>query len=94
MESVLLASPGRKVCVSVQSLHASGSIEKGFIVSDENEAYFDLYDEGRTLVCMDGETCIVKSVDEDGAVLANANGEIDALFRLSWNEFEACCRAR
>lgn len=93
MESVLLASPGRKVCVSVQSLQVSlGGVEKGFIVSDEDGAYFDLYDEGRTLVCMDGETCIVKSVDEDGAVLANANGEADALFRLSWNEFESCCR--
>lgn len=95
MESVLLASPGRKVCVSVQSLHVSlGGVEKGFIVSDEDGgvAYYDLYDEEGTLACMDGETCVVEETGERGVTLANESGEGNARFRLSWAEFEACCK--
>lgn len=49
--------------------------------------YYNLYDEYGNLMCMDGECC--KVVEEDDRYkLINTNGEYDAEFYLTKEEFE------
>lgn len=50
----------------------------------EDSAYFDLYNEHNELACMDGETCEIVNIDQNGFVtLKNADGESEKLFTLS-----------
>lgn len=83
---------GMKVAVSCKELYEkcnnSHSIEIE-VQQDENgnDAYWDLYNADKELACMDGETCEVISIDQDGFVtLKNNDGESGKLFTLSPDE--------
>lgn len=83
---------GMSVTVSCKELYEKckepHSIEIEVQQNESGEdAYWDLYNVGNELACMDGETCEVVSVDKDGFVtLKNDDGESEKLFTLSPEE--------
>lgn len=80
---------GDRVGVSVETLcklDKSGRTDLGYFL---NKSLKYLKDKNGTVLCMDGETCVVKLVDDLGnVILVNDNGECNTSFALSKKESE------
>lgn len=87
---------GMKVTVSVKELYESNIVTENVYIDTENNdngeiGYWDLYNNKYGLVCMDGETCEIISVNEDSIILKNEDGENDTEFVLTFKEADICC---
>ena len=83
-----------KITISLENIYNrfGGHLEYGRIEKKtyDEGIYYDLYNKKGELVCMDGEICNIKGgmIFSNGYVLENLNGENDALFMLTFKEFE------
>ena len=87
---------GMSVTVSVKELYESNVITENVYIDTKNDengniGYWDLYTDKDGLVCMDGETCEIISVNEDSITLKNEDGEKDMEFVLTFTEADICC---
>lgn len=87
---------GMKVTVSVKELYESNIVTEEVYIDTENNdngeiGYWDLYNDKYGLVCMDGETCEIISIDENSITLKNEDGENATKFVLTFEEADICC---
>lgn len=81
---------GQKIGISLSELYKySSDISCGYIDHDDDDGedgYYDLYNRDGEVVCMDGETCIIKDVLDYGLVLINDDGLTPKEFTLNYAE--------
>lgn len=83
---------GMKVTVSCKALYDEYKGSNNFTIQTEpdetgEDGYWDLYNSHNELACMDGETCEIVEISENGDItLKNVDGEVEALFTLSQEE--------
>lgn len=87
---------GESVTVSVKALYESNIIAENVFIDTEddengNTSYWDMYTHKDGLVCMDGETCEIVSVNDNSITLKNEDGEKDVEFILTFAEADICC---
>lgn len=85
---------GEKVTVSLETLYKETKKHKtsfGYNIDTSEKGYYDLKDKFGNTVCMDGETCEVKTISGLGdLILINRDGEKETTFTLSKKEADIC----
>lgn len=85
---------GEKVTVSLETLYKETKKHKttfGYTIDTSEKGYYDLKDKFGNTVCMDGETCEVKTISGLGdLILINRDGEKETTFTLSKKEAGIC----
>ncbi|MDD6484007.1 MAG: hypothetical protein PUF72_05470 [Clostridiales bacterium] len=80
---------GMKVCISVKALqNMENDLLYGLIVPDyyNNTNYYDLYNEGGELACMDGEEVLIDQIGKTLVTFRNDNGDGNIYFSLTHKE--------
>ena len=63
------------------------TLSSGDIIDNTDPDYYDLKDPSGNILCMDGESCTVSEVYDDGSVdLLNKEGESETYFTLTSEE--------
>lgn len=85
---------GEKVTVSLETLYKETKKHKtafGYTIDTSEKGYYDLKDKFGNTVCMDGETCEVKTISGLGdLILINRDGDEETTFTLSKKEADTC----